>query len=304
MDKAKLQADFENLLRKNLKYDEITSDDWNRIDFSRYTVPELNRCVEDLKLFSKQFTKMNQPELNKQTVDLMYAMQFDIRGRLLSDQYPELYQPLLEANKTIQETSDITKRTSENIDKLWEILKKQDYAIEEVKGWQRHYDGHLEPLFTDIVLEYLRSNSPINEIINVFQMEYVTPSKKWNYPPHFNFEVDGLVYDQTVNVLYMVESKFHLTLKELAKAVETWNQLADFVRSEKLPNVDSNANFFNRLWNLFFNGEDALIQNKDLTVVKSFLGFHSVESEAILDEARKHGFKLIGPDGNHYHVYE
>ena len=42
---------------------------------------------------------------------------------------------------------------------------------------------------------------------------------------HIYFELDGLIYDETKNILYMVESKFHLSETELIKAEETWGKL-------------------------------------------------------------------------------
>jgi hypothetical protein len=188
-------------------------------------------------------------------------------------------QPLLDANKTLD---NITKKQSD--------------------GWQSNYNKHLETVFTNIAFEYLK-NKKNNEYVSVFQSA-VNLRRNWEYPPH-TFEIDGLIYDEAYNVLYMIESKYHLTENELSNAIETRDKLHSFLHCEKIANAnDPQIRAFNRTWLAFFDPENGIIRNRELTDLKAFLGFHSIESDALLKDAEAKGFQLIGPDGKHYKVYE
>ena len=72
----------------------------------------------------------------------------------------------------------------------------------EIFGWHRHFDGHLENVFTDIALKYLFEKTPDNVYNNIFGDNEI--SKSWKDP---NFELDGLIYDEIANVFYMIEAQ-------------------------------------------------------------------------------------------------
>ena len=126
----------------DLESESVMTCDWIRIKFSSFSVLNPNACVEDIGRFSRSFTKMSHQVLNKQTVDLMYAIQLETRSRSLQELHPEIWEPLIRANETL--------------DKITARQNDQEFQVTAVKGWQGNYDKHLEPVFTDIAIEYLK----------------------------------------------------------------------------------------------------------------------------------------------------
>lgn len=298
-----LENEFDVIVKQHLDGIDLESEnvvtcDWIRIDFSSFSVPSLNMCVEAVKRFSRQFTRMNHPNLNKQTVDLMYAIQLETRSRSLQELYPEIWQPLISANKILEQTN-------KTLDQIATNNSKHESKVTAIQGWQRNYNKHLEPVFTDIAFEFLKQGAQNHQLMNIFK-ENTSIERKWTYLPNYDFDLDGLIYDETNNILYMVESKIHLSVEELSKAETTWHKFRLFLQSEK-PKIglrESNTRIFCRQWDNFFSDEYGIVQNRQKTRIEAFLGFHTVDSHAILKDAKKKGFQLIGPDGKNYKVYD
>lgn len=196
----------------------------------------------------------------------------------------QLWEPLLRANATLDEINAILDEMNANRDELEAAIDK-------------HF-GDLEPVFSDLALKHLKEKNPSNIYSNL--CEEITG--KWKHPRFgFEFKLDGLIYDEKHNVLYMIESKFHLNEAELEKACETWEKLKSFLRSDKLMSQEYEALSFNRFWKTFF-GEDGMIKNRDQTDVQAFLGFRSSEP-SVIESAKNKGFQLIGPGKSTYEVY-
>ena len=121
--------------------------DWSRFNFSGYSIGKLRECVNDVRKFSLGFTRTECADINKQTVD-MQAIEFEIRRRPFEEQYPEIWGPLKHANETLDCIADSHK---------------------ELSGWQNNFDKHLEPVFTNLALEYLRKHNLAHRYVNVFE---------------------------------------------------------------------------------------------------------------------------------------
>ena len=250
--------------------------DWRRVDFSRIPIPTLRECAEHVRMFSLTFTRMEQPTLNRETAELMYAIESEIRRRPLDDQFPEF--------KRIRE--------------MQEYAEERRLAIEEhygaIRGWQSNFEAHLQPVFTNIAMKHLRRRFPENEFSNIFREECV--SNKWKKPE--DFELDGLIYDKTDNILYMIEAKYCLTDDQLSSAKRTLRLFSNFLQTPR-PSEDRAAG---RQWDVYFGSDGIVGTEKQSTLeVQAFLGFHSVESDAIL-AAAKDQFIVIEPNGLYYHV--
>ena len=72
-----------------------------------------------------------------------------------------------------------------------------------------------QPVFTDIAFDYLKQkHDPTSiKLTNIFKEEAMVV-RKLKYSPEYDFELDGLIYDETNNILYMVESVLHLSCDE------------------------------------------------------------------------------------------
>ena len=266
-----------------------TGCDWSRFDFSNCTVQKLRECVEQVRSVSLTFTRTNHPALNTEMVELMHAVELEIRRRPLQEQYPELWEPLKSANESL-------KNANETIQRIATLQETQQDRLSEIRGWQNHFEKHLEPVFTNLALEYLRNNFPTNQYTNVFKDGSI--SNKWKDP---DFELDGLIYDETANSFYMVESKYHLTHKQLSSTKNASRHFRDFVGSIR-PDLRT-ARIAARRWDSFF-GESGVVDLsvKDNTTVHVFLGFHSRESESLISLAKEESYILIGPVGDCYKV--
>jgi hypothetical protein len=223
---------------------------------------------------------MSNPELNKDTTDLLLAIELEIRRRPSREQYPEIWEPLVSANKTLDRTVKLQEDTQDD--------------FRTILGWQRNHDSYLEPVFTSIALEHLKENKPGNVIINVFQDRSI--SKKWTSP---DFEIDGLIYDETDRIFYIVESKSHLTEDGMSKTVTTVEKFRQFT-NEPMPSKSNRVKL--RRWKDFFDKECGVVNKEGDIAVSVFLGYHSVQDEDLLTQAAERHFALIGPDGSHYRV--
>ena len=123
--------------------------DWSGFDFSRSSVLKLRECVEKVRKFSLSFTRINYPDLNSETIELMLAIEFEIRRRPLDEQYPEIWNPLKSANETLNRIATVQEAQNNR--------------------QQKHFDDHLESVFTNIALKYLREKNPHNTYVNVFE---------------------------------------------------------------------------------------------------------------------------------------
>lgn len=284
MEEESILNEFINLVKENLKALDVSSvDEFTVDDFFSYKVSVLQNCVNSVKQFTLNTSMQDSPRVNRASVNLMTAIDLNIRRRPISEQFPELWEPLRRANESIE-------RTNRTLEKMSDREYIQNDSISSIKGWQSNFDLHLEPVFTKIAFEYLRNQNQDNDYVNVFDTNEIT--KKW--PPPNVFELDGLIYDQSDNILYMVESKFHLREGELTKACETRRKFELFLESNFL-DVGDRKDAFNRRWSHFFNKEYGLIKVEARPSVKAFLGYHSSESKNVLDKARREKFQLIGP---------
>jgi len=275
-----VQQEYHDLI---LQHFDSTADDvdWHRYDFSEISVAKLRECVQHLRSFSLGFTRMSNPELNKETTDLLFAIELEIRRRPSREQYPEIWEPLVSAIKTLDLTAKLQKETQDD--------------FKQILGWQRNHDSYLEPVFTRIALEHLIEKKPRNIIINIFQDRSI--SKKWTSP---DFEIDGLIYDQTDRIFYIVESKSHLTEDGISKAVTTFEKFRRFI-NEPMPSTTDRVKL--RRWKEFFDADSGIVVNKEGEIMVSvFLGYHSIEDECLLTQAAAKQFTLVGPDGSHYRV--
>ena len=116
------------------------------------------------------------------------------------------------------------KAANETLRRITTVQEEQKNHQTEIAGWQRHFDGHLENVFTDVALKYLREKTPYNIYRNIFGDNEI--SKSWKDP---NFELDGLIYDETPNIFYMIGAKFYLTESQLAKTEATLSKLCQFL---------------------------------------------------------------------------
>ena len=101
------------------------------------------------------------------------------------------------------------------------IQKETRDDFKQMLGWQRN--RALEPVFGSIALEHLIEFKPRNIIVNVFQDRSI--SMKWTSP---DFEIDGLIYDQSDRIFYVVESESHLTEDGTSKTVKTFEFFSRF----------------------------------------------------------------------------
>ena len=248
------QHEYNDLISKH--FGAIVDDcDWYRYDFSDIEVAKLRGCARHVRKFSLGLTRMSNPELNKDTADLLLAIELEIRMRPSRDQYPEILEPLTRAIDTLNLTLKLQKETQDD--------------FKQILGWQRNHDSYLVPVFTSIALEHLKENKPSNIIINVFQDHSI--SKRWTSP---DFEIDGLIYDQTDSIFYIVESKSHLTEDGMSKALTTLEKFCQFT-NEPMPSTADRVKL--RRWKMFFDADSGIIVNKEGDIkVSVFLGYHSI----------------------------
>ena len=142
-------------------------------------------------------------------------------------------------------------------------------------------------------MKYLRERHPENIYVNVFE-EYGI-GKVWRDP---DFELDGLIYDQTANIFYMVKAKYHLTQQQLSKTEETLRKFCEFVHMDQPDKSDRKSRY---RWNAFF-GYEAVVQTDVIPCVSVFLAFHESESDDLITAAKSKDFILIGPEGYLYKV--
>ena len=144
----KLRDDFTTLTDR---YFRVCNNDRSSFDFVESSVLELRECVEKLRKFSLQFTRMDYPDLNRDTVQLLHAIEFEIRRRPFDEQYPEIWVPLKAANETLE--------------RITAVQEEQKNRQTEISGWHKHFDSNLENVFTDIALKYLLEKTPGNNFI-------------------------------------------------------------------------------------------------------------------------------------------
>lgn len=246
---------------------------------------------------------MEVPQVSNSLIEESHSVSIQELGKYLRE-LGELTRELNE--KTNASMKEYFQESNREMKQYFQVLGNMLLERERnVTGWQKNFEDHLELVFTNVALDYLRVKFPLNEFINIFKLE-PSPPKRWNYPPRYDFELDGLIYDRTDNILYMVESKFRLSPREVGKVETTQSYLMDYIKSERMPASSGDiAKRFNRIWNLFFNcGEDTIIVDKMNTQVYCFLGFNSAESQEVVLEAKSKFFKLIGPNDGLYCVYE
>ena len=266
------------------QYFNVCNVDWSRYDFYASPIFELRECVQEVRKISLEFSRMDNHDLNRDTVQLIHAIEFEIRRRPFDEQYPEIWGPLKAANETLR--------------RITTVQEEQKNRQTEIAGWQRHFDGHLENVFTDVALKYLREKTPYNIYRNIFGDNEI--SKSWKDP---NFELDGLIYDETPNIFYMIGAKFYLTESQLAKTEATLSKLCQFLQINKPHPSDRKSA---RRLNLFF-GESGIVKqdpdNAAKPTVSVFLGVHSSCSEHLITEAKSKDYMVIRPDGTYYKVF-
>ena len=272
-DASKLRDNFATLTK--LYFDVDDDADWSRFDFSGSSVLKLRECVEKVRTFFFKFTRKDHPDLNSETIELMHAIESEIRRRPLHEQYPET--------------------------EMWNPLKSVNAALDrmearngrQTKCWDAHFDGYLEYGFTDIALKYLRDKNPGNIYLDVIEECQLNRSRRV-------FEVDGLIYDKTANIFYMIDANFYLTESQLAKTTENFTKFCDFV---KMGQPDHSARKSRFHWNLLFGYEG--IVEPDIaaqSTVSVFLAFHESNSDDLITAAKSQNFLLIGPEGYLYKV--
>lgn len=233
--RGNFRGDFTSLTEDYFQVNNVC--DWSRFDFSQSSVLKLRECVENVRKFSLRFTRRDHPDLNRETIELMHAIEIEIRRRPLDEQYPELWNPL--------------KSTHEALSQIANMQKAENDSQTQISCWQKHFDVHLEPLFTNIALQHLRQNNPDNGYINVFEDGQI--SKSWNDP---NFKLDELIYDERANIFYTVKATFYLSESQLAKTEENSLKFRRFVKMDE-PNHSYNLqsarrrNLFSGTWVLF-----------------------------------------------------
>ena len=99
MMKTKLRDDFTKLTKDYFYPPDVY--DWSRFDFSESSVLTLRECVKKVRRFSTEFTRMDNADFNCETIELMDAIEFEIRRRPLDEQYPEMWNPLKAANEAL-----------------------------------------------------------------------------------------------------------------------------------------------------------------------------------------------------------
>ena len=272
METLSLNYEFDAIIKHYLNLSDNSILDtygYSRNNLCNISVIDLNSCASAIRQFLFKFTGVNQPELNEKVMSLLLAINFETRRRPLSEQYPELYEPLWRANETLDRIS--------------------------IKN-----NGDFEVNFTDILFDCLKEMKPENVYINLSS----EVSKKLRYPPKYEFDIDGLIYDETDNILYMVESYVNLTPKELSRAVLTREKFEAFIRhSERTNSTVSADRTYDRIWLSYFGEFGVLTGSRETIHVEAYIGFYSAESGDVLDEAAEMGLRLIGPHVPKSHLY-
>jgi protein-arginine kinase activator protein McsA len=65
-EKIELENEFNEIVNKYLdgvQIESILTCDWTRVNFSQFSVSQLNGCVEAIKQFSRRFTRIQYPVL-------------------------------------------------------------------------------------------------------------------------------------------------------------------------------------------------------------------------------------------------
>ena len=86
--RGNFRGDFTSLTEDYFQVNNVC--DWSRFDFFQSSVQKLRECVENVRKFSLRFTRRDHPDLNRETIELMHAIEIEIRRRPLDEQYPEL----------------------------------------------------------------------------------------------------------------------------------------------------------------------------------------------------------------------
>ena len=264
------------------KYFKVNNEvDFHRFDFADSPIKCLRECSKEVKLFSSNFSKSDTTSsINSKTLEILFAIERAIQCRPFQEQFPEVWDPLIRANLTLDRLTNSTSN---------------------IEGWQAHYDKSLETVFSKVSLDYLQKQNPSFTYVDVF--EFYDQKKNWIEPI---FELDGLLYCENTNTFFIVESKFFLSSGELQKTKATISKFSTWLCSAKPERRrDTMANY--RKWMVFFEGDDRVVKGgrREDATVELFLGFHTCTEEGVLHLATKtEGFHLIGPEDGYYAVLE
>lgn len=144
---------------------------------------------------------------------------------------------------------DYLNRIEERINRFAERINRLEKMIV-------YSNNDLELNETILALEYLRKTNTKNKYKNVFQDEVY---ESWTLIP--DLVINGLIYDETENIFYIVESN---------KKEESLEKFSQFIRMEK-PKSSLNNGKDGRIWNFFFDEESGIvIGNKENTSVCLF----------------------------------
>lgn len=144
------------------------------------------------------------------------------------------------------------------MEELNESLKRTNETLDRIIALQINLKEQYPDIFkqnkTILALEYLRKTNPNNKYTSVFQDEVYN---KWIHPP--DLVIYGLIYDETENIFYIVESN---------KTEETLEKFSQFIRMDKPPIRHCEL----RRWSFFFDKECGIVSgNKERTTATIFL---------------------------------
>ena len=90
------------------QYFNVCNVDWSKsCNFYASPILKLRECVQEVRKFSLEFSRMDNHDLNRDTVQLIHAIEFEIRRRPFDEQYPEIWGPLKAANETLRRITTV-----------------------------------------------------------------------------------------------------------------------------------------------------------------------------------------------------
>ncbi|KAJ3308838.1 hypothetical protein HDV04_000756 [Boothiomyces sp. JEL0838] len=241
MQKTKLSK----ILEKHLNTSRL---DLTNLD--NFDCQTLQHCSNELKQLVKQ-------EFTTSLGDTLYSLELHIISRPWQEQYPDLYNAIVNLGQIIEQT---------NKDLQCRIVKLHDRINKQKKKNSQCLLGQLYP-----------DNSFI-DLLSQFS------------PKSFNIQVDGLFYDETPNIIYLLIIEPYLKAG-IQLAETSLKQVEHFFASSTIPNPSTKAEYqFNRIHKHIF-GKNGIIKDRNVGF-KIVVSFHKSERR---DEriAQKRGYILI-----------
>jgi hypothetical protein len=270
------------------------------------SVDQLRQCAFQLNNFiiNNGINRTMNPELNAVILELQINLNTNIRGRPLTEQFPEFKQlidTVASVDKQIGDTVKTVDDTSKSIRELIRVTKSHG-------GWQKNRDYLLELKITETVHKYEgeRGHNP-GEIIRIYKKGTILKKDRTDL-----CQVDGLFKRNDSNTWVLCEAKSHLNKHELdsaIKTVKTFHEYLNSVKNEIIPNDNDELLGNSNYWKQVKQFQSLLGKNDIEPTIIKYLGYDICDhrenpEEDPVEMAKKEGFCIVRPTNDGYEVVQ